>query len=113
MSSPVAPQVTARIQMTDTAAWRGGPPEANAELRTSLLVEGLAYIARVSISDGNAFVLGLPIEVPVEFMFPEKALPNFMPGTQFKIWVGKDVGTGEVLSSTHTSNKSPKRTREG
>ena len=99
--------------MTDTTAWRGPTPELNAELRTSLLVEGLAYIARVSISDGDAFVQGLPIEVPVEFMFPEKALPNFTPGTHFKIWAGKDVGIGEVLSRIDTSNTSLERTREG
>ena len=111
MSSPVAPQVTARIQMTDVDAWRGPPPELNAELRTSLVVAGLTYIARVSISDGNAFVQGLPIEVPVEFMFPERALPKFTPGTQFKIWAGKDVGTGEVLSMVDTSNNSLERTR--
>jgi hypothetical protein len=99
--------------MTDTAAWHGSAPELNAELRTTLLVEGLAYIARVSIADGAAFVQGLPIEVPVEFMFPDKALPKFTPGTQFKIWAGKDVGTGEVLSSVDTSNNSLERTREG
>jgi hypothetical protein len=99
--------------MTDTAAWRGPPPELDTELRTSLLVDGLAYIARVSISDGDAFVQGLPIEVPVEFMFPDRALPNFTPGTHFKIGAGKDVGIGEVLNCVDTSNKSLERTREG
>ena len=112
MSSPVAPQLTARIQMTDTAAWHGPPPGLNAELRTTLVVAELAYIARVSIPDGNAFVRGLPIEVPVEFMFPDKALPTFTPGTHFKIWAGKDVGTGEVLGTVDTPNTSLERTRE-
>ena len=98
--------------MKDTEAWRGPAPELNAELRTSLFVDGLAYIARFSIADGLSFVQGLPIEVPIEFMFPDKALPKFTPGTQFKIWAGKDVGIGEVLGLVDTSNKSLERTRE-
>ncbi len=113
MPSPVAPQVSARIQMTATERWRGAPPIQGAEFRYPLVVDGLAYIARFSVSDGEAFARGSPIEVPIEFMFPDKAVPRFMPGTQFKIWDGRDIGTGEVLGLVNTSNNSLERTREG
>jgi len=94
-------------------ARRGAPPKPGAEFRFPLVVDGLAYIARFSVSDGDAFARGLPIEVPIEFMFPDKALPKFTPGTQFTIWDGRDVGTGKVLCLVDTSNTSLERTREG
>ena len=113
MSSPVAPQVAALIQITAKESWGRTPPQLGVEFRFPLVVGGLAYIARFSVSDGDAFSRGMPIEVPIEFMFPDKALPRFTPGTQFTIWDGKDIGTGKVLRLVDTSNKSLERTREG
>jgi hypothetical protein len=56
--------------------------------------------------------LGKPVEVPVEFLSPDLALPKFLVGIHFKIWAGKDVGVGEVIALVGTSNKSLERTRE-
>jgi hypothetical protein len=70
-------------------------------------------MVRFSTSNGSDFILGKPVEVPIEFFAPEQALPKFAPGTHFKIWAGKDVGIGEVLAIQGTSNTSLERTREG
>ena len=109
MSSPVSAQITARVQLTATDSWQGAPPGPDRDVRTTLRVEGGNFIARFSTSSGNDFILGKPIEVPVEFMSPDLALPQFQVGTQFKIWHGKDVGFGEVIAVVSTSNTSLER----
>ena len=113
MSSPVSPQVTARVQLTATDSWRGAPPDPDGDVRATLRVGDASYIARFSTSSGSDFILGKPIEVPVEFMSPDLALSEFQVGTQFIIWVGKDVGVGEVIALAGAPNKSLERTREG
>ena len=112
MSSPVSPQITARVQLTATDSWHGAPPAADGDVRTTLRVGDTSFVARFSTSNGHEFISGKPIEVPVEFMSPDLALPKFQVGTQFKIWAGKDVGVGEVIALAGTSNKSLERTRE-
>ena len=115
MSSPVSPQITARVQLIATDSWRGAPPGPNEDVRTTLCVGDIregGFIARFSTSNSQDFVLGKPIEVPVEFMSPDLALPQFRVGTQFKIWHGKDIGVGEVIAFVGTSNTSLERTRE-
>jgi hypothetical protein len=113
MSSPVSPQITARVQLTATESWRGAPPAPDGDVRATLRVDDTSFIARFSTPNGQDFILGKSIEVPVEFMSPDLALPKFQVGTQFKIWAGKDVGVGEVIALAGTSNKSLERTREG
>jgi hypothetical protein len=112
MSSPVSPQITARVQLTLTDSWHGAPPAPGADVRTTLRVGDTSFVARFSTPNGQDFILGQPIEVPIEFMSPDLALPKFLVGTQFKIWAGKDVGIGEVIALAGTSNKSLERTRE-
>jgi hypothetical protein len=114
MSSPVSPQITAQVQFTANDEWRGVLPAPDGDVRITFRVTSGNYIARFSTLDGKALVSGERVVVPVEFMSPELALPQFQVGTQFKIWAGKDVGVGEAISvGGGTSNKSLERTREG
>ena len=115
MPSPVSPQIIARVQLTATDSWRGAPPGPSDDVRTTLCIRGIGnggFVARFSTPNGRDFILGKPIEVPVEFMSPDLALPQFQVGTQFKIWQGKDVGVGEVIAAMGTSNTSLERTRD-
>ena len=111
MASPVSAQITARLQLTATDSWQGAPPGPDRDVRTTLRVKGGNFIAKFSTPNGHDFILGKPIEVPVEFMSPDLALPQFQVGTQFKMWHGKDVGVGEVIAVVGTSNTSLERTR--
>jgi hypothetical protein len=116
MSSPVSPQITARVRLTAADSWHGAAPAPDQDVRTTLCIGGIGrggFIARFSTPNGQDFILGKPIEVPVEFMSPDLALPHFQVGTHFIIWHGKDIGVGEVTALTGTSNKSLERTREG
>ncbi len=113
MSSPVAPHMIARVQMTATESWVGGTPSPDLDIRTTFCVEGAYHMVRFSTANGSDFVQGKPVEVPVEFFASDLALPKFQPGVQFTIWAGKEVGIGDVLSAQGTSNTSLERTREG
>ncbi len=115
MSSPVSPQITARVQLTATDSWHGAPPGPTDDVRTTLCIGGIGnggFIARFATTKGQDFILGRPIEVPIEFMSPDLALPQFQVGTHFKIWHGKDIGVGEVIAFMGTSNTSLERTRD-
>lgn len=111
MSSPVAPYVTARIHLDVTESWSGGPVILGAQFLTTLRVGESSHMARLLSLDGQTIALGKHVDVAIEFFSAENAFPKFPTGTQFNIWVGKDVGVGEVVGVVDTFNKSPERTR--
>ena len=113
MSSPVAPNIIARIHLTVTESWSGDPVILGAQFLTTLRVGDSSFMVRLVSLDGHAIALGKPVDVSIEFFSDDSALSRFPTGAQFKIWVGKDVGVGEVVSVADTSNKSLERTREG
>jgi hypothetical protein len=113
MSSPVVPIVAARIHLDVTESWSGGPVHLGAQFLTTLRVGDSSHMVRLSSLDGRAIALGKPVDVAVEFFSTDPAFAKFPTGAQFKIWVGKDVGVGEVVGVVDTSNKSLERTREG
>ena len=113
MSSPVASDVTARVQFTVTESWNGGPIVLGPQFLTTLHAGDSYFMVRLMSIDGQNIGLGKPVDVTVEFFSAATALPNFPEGAQFKIWAGKDIGIGEVLAVGGTSNKSLERTREG
>jgi hypothetical protein len=112
MSSPVAPEIIARLSLFPTEAGGRGLPPRQGDWRTILTVGSESFSARVAARVGHLLEPGATSEAEVQFLFPDAALPRFKPGIQFKIWEGTDVGTGEVLSIVSTSNKSLERTRE-
>jgi hypothetical protein len=113
MSSPVAPQVIARLNLFSADEGGKGLPPRPGDWRTILTVGSESFSARVAASTEQALEPGVVAEAAIQFLVPDAALPKFKPGVQFKIWEGKDVGTGEVLRAPGTSNTSLERTREG
>jgi hypothetical protein len=112
MASPVAPNIVARVHLTAAESATGGPVMLGAQFLTTLHVEDSSFVVRLASVDGQAIALGKPVDATLEFFSAETARPKFPAGAQFKIWVGKDVGVGEVVSVVDTSNKSLERTRE-
>src|SRR5688500_20272972 len=112
MTSPVAPEIIARLNLFPTEAGGRGLPPRQGDWRTILTVGSESFSARVSAAAGHSLEPGATGEAEVQFLVPDAALARFKPGVQFKSWEGTEVGTGEVLSTVGTSNKSLARTRD-
>ena len=103
----------ARLSLFSAEVGGRGLPPRPGDWRTILTVGSESFSARVAASTAQALEPGVTAEAAVQFLVPDAALPKFKPGVQFRIWEGKDVGTGEVISTVGTSNNSFERTREG
>ena len=61
-----------------------------------LFIEGEAFDCRLLVQ-GKTLELGETYELPVQFLYPELALPKLSPGKSVRLWEGKDIAAGEVV----------------
>ncbi len=64
-----------------------------------LFVNSDAYECRLLLH-GRSLELGVEHEVPVKFLSPAAVLPKLFPGLEIRLWEGREVATGKVVSLT-------------
>jgi hypothetical protein len=97
MSSPVRSEIFARITLVASADGGRRTPIRSGEYRGILSVGGENFSARFTVPDGAT--PGDTIEVGIQFLSPEKALPRFGVGTRFTLSEGHSIGDGVVLAN--------------
>ena len=107
MSSPVTPHVIARLSLFSAEVGGKGLAPRPGDWRTVLTVGAESFSARVAAADDQALQPGEIADAAIQFLMPDVALAMFKPGVKFKIWEGRDIGSGEVLSAPGTSSILP------
>jgi hypothetical protein len=98
MSSPVSPQIFAKVTLLPTAVGGRKTPILSGDFRSVLGIGHEHFSARLEIPEGIHFEPGSTMDLGIQFLFPEAALPNFPVGTTFTVWEGRDIGHGQVTS---------------
>jgi hypothetical protein len=103
MSSRVRPEIFARIVLAASPDGGRRTPILSGEYRAILTVGGESFSARFVVPDGCVASPGDTIEVGVQFLLPEKALPRFRVGARFTVSEGRSIGEGVVLANVSAS----------
>lgn len=61
-----------------------------------LFIDGEGFDCRLLL-DGRRLDLGTSYEVPVKFLYRDKALPKMKPGALVHLWEGRNVAEGQVV----------------
>lgn len=56
------------------------------------------YDCRFDLTASGPLRPGHSSVVPVAFLFPEDVIPLLSEGTTFKLWEGRTIGTGRIIS---------------
>jgi hypothetical protein len=97
MTATLTPEIFARIELYPTSADGRKGPLPDGMYRGVLGVAGEHYSIAFVPPAGVLVQPGDAVEVGVQFLFPELALPHFAVGTEFTLWEGRDIGRGRVL----------------
>ena len=61
-----------------------------------LFIDGEGFDCRLLL-DGRYLDLGVNYEVPVKFLYRDKALLKMKPGAEVHLWEGRNVANGRVV----------------
>lgn len=98
MSSPVTPEIRAKVTLLATEAGGRSTPIPTGEYRGVLGISHEHFSARFEVPEESTFEPGRTLDLGIQFLFPEMALPKFPVGARFTLWEGRVIGTGEVTS---------------
>lgn len=56
------------------------------------------FSVRFEVPKETTFAPGSTLDLGIQFLFPEMALPKFPVGARFILWEGRLIGSGEVTS---------------
>jgi len=73
-----------------------GTPVQGQVYSCPLLIDGGGFDCRLLL-DGRRLDLGACYEVPVKFLYRDKALPKMKPGAAVHLWEGRDIAQGRVI----------------
>lgn len=59
-------------------------------------IDGEGFDCRLLL-DGRCLDLGVSYEVPVKFLYRDKALPKMQPGAEIHLWEGRNIAKGQVI----------------
>ena len=101
MNNPIIADITIRLKLLTTE--RGGRAEAlpGGEYRGILSARGQHFSFRCEVPAAG-MALGDTVEMAVEFLFPDLALPFFKLNDEFNLWESGTVGYGRVLKVHRT-----------
>ena len=94
--SAVTPHVVAKVTLSLTLKVGKRFAQADKSFREILGLGDEHFSARFDVPD-RTFSAGETVQVGIQFLVPEHALPKFSVGTEFTIWEGGDIGRGEVI----------------
>ena len=63
-----------------------------------MLAPGEYFDARFDVTAVGSLLPGQVAQVPVKFLFPERAMPLVTAGQVFSLWEGRTIGHAKVLS---------------
>jgi hypothetical protein len=61
-----------------------------------LFIDGEGFDCRLLL-DGRCLDLGASYDVPVKFLYRDKALPKMKPGAEVHLWEGRNIAQGQVI----------------
>jgi hypothetical protein len=76
---------------------RNGPTPSD-KFGCPLEIGSKFYDCRFDLTASGPLRPGCSSVVPVAFLFPEDAIPLLFEGATFKLWEGRTIGTGRVIS---------------
>ena len=91
------PEVRARIRLFTTAEGGRKGPVLGPWFGCPTRIQGKYFDCRLQTVPPGPIALGEPVEVQMQFLCPELALPLLAVGCEFALWEGRTIGEGIVL----------------
>jgi hypothetical protein len=96
MQPQIKAEIRAAITLVPTELGGRHSTIFSGEYRGVLVIGDEHFSARFKIPEGTSLEPGRTMDVEIQFLFPETALPRFPIGEAFTIWEGRDIGFGRV-----------------
>ena len=103
------PEVRARIRLFTTAEGGRKGPILGPWFGCPTRIQGKYFDCRLQTQPPGPIALGEPVEVQLQFLCPELALPQLAVGQAFALWEGRTIGEGIVLELLTPQATAPPR----
>lgn len=90
------PDIITRVRFLITSEGGRETPVQGKFYSCPLFIDGEGFDCRLLL-DGRCLDLGTSHEVPVKFLYRDKALPKMTPGVQVYLWEGRNIAEGQVI----------------
>jgi hypothetical protein len=96
MGADIDPHITVRLKLLSTDRGGRDMPIPAGEYRGIINARGQHFSFRCEVAP-EGLALGSTVNMGIEFLFPDLALPFFKVRNEFNLWESGTIGYGRVL----------------